>query len=306
MNYLKSSGFFSLFYVFVFFCLTMGTSMFLGNHQVVTIVVYIGLAIYAIGYVFVTGLNPKKTFRIHSLHIGSIFLLILLAFTIRPAAGFISQIGELFFHDVTSSNVIQQSSQSVMLSLFTIGLMPGIVEELVFRGVIYSGMRKARPVKGILLTAFFFGFAHMNFHQFCYAFFIGIIFGLALEATDSIFASMIMHVTFNASSILLTHFLYSSKFLSQALASQTSHTFREKLLALATSFPIAFISLGISLLILIWIAHLNGRLGYMKTWFQKDIRKSLPRERATSISYFAALTICFLYALLTEFLSYLT
>lgn len=306
MRYLKSSGFFSLFYIFLFMCLSIGASIFFSNTQVVTIIVYLGILIYSIGYILLFKLDLKKTLRLHSLQIGSVFLLILLALTIRPAAGFISQIGSLFFQDLTSSSIIQESVQNVALAILTTGIMPGIVEEVVFRGIVYSGMRKARPVKGILLSALFFGLAHMNFQQFCYAFFIGIIFGLVVEATDSIFSSMIMHAVFNTTSIVLSHFLYSSETLSKTLTASATQTFQQKLFALASSFPLAVVSFGVSLLIFIWIAHLNGRLGYLKSWFHKDIRTALPKERATSISYFAALAICFLYAVLTEFVSHLT
>ena len=55
---------------------------------------------------------------------------------------------------------------------------------------------KLIPSKESLLSALFFGIAHMNFQQFSYAFFLGIVFGCLLEATDSIFATITAHMIF--------------------------------------------------------------------------------------------------------------
>lgn len=98
------------------------------------------------------------------------FLIILLAFTIRPVAGFITLIANLFFKDMTTTTMTQKVMQNLSLSILTTAFLPGLVEETIFRGVVYSRVRKANPIKGILLSALFFGIAHMNFQQFCYAF----------------------------------------------------------------------------------------------------------------------------------------
>ena len=50
--------------------------------------------------------------------------------------------------------------QSLGLSVFTTAFLPGLVEEILFRGVLYSRLRKANPIKGILLSALLFGIAH--------------------------------------------------------------------------------------------------------------------------------------------------
>ena len=60
----------------------------------------------------------------------------------------------------------------------------------------------------------------------------------------------------------------------------------------------------LSVLILIAISRLCGRSGYLKTWLNKDIRRSWPNEKAAGISYYAALIISFGYAVLLELVSY--
>ena len=185
-------------------------------------------------------------------------------------------------------------------SFFTTAFLPGLVEEILFRGVLYSRLRKANPIKGILLSALLFGIAHMNFQQFSYAFFLGIVFGCLLEATDSIFATITAHMIFNGSSILLTYAI-SKVSLFGVNNLDTANTVTVS--SIIASIPVALIGLILSIFLLVAIAYLNGRLGYIKTWFQKDIRQTWPKKRVTNISFWAAFIVCFLFSIMMEITS---
>lgn len=302
MKYIRSAGCFSLFYVILYFGLSMSMGFFIKNTYVFTSLFYMILLIGALIYLKVCGDDVKWSLRIRPFHIGSFFLVILLAFTIRPVAGFITLIADLFFKDVTTNIMTQKVLTNLGFSLFTTAFLPGLVEETLFRGVLYSRLRRANPLKGILLSSLFFGIAHMNFQQFCYAFFLGIVFGFLIEATDSLFASMAAHMIFNGSSILLTYVMSkTSIFGANALESAN----KVDVSTIISSIPMALIGLVLSILLLIAIAYLNGRLGYMKTWFYKESRQSWPKEKVTNISFFAALVVCFLFSILMEISTYL-
>ena len=172
MNYIKSAGFFSIFYVILYFGLSIGLRFFITDSDLFTGLFYVILLAATLIYLKICGDDIKTTLRIHPIHIGSFFLIILLAFTIRPVAGFITLIANLFFKDMTTTTMTQKVMQNLSLSILTTAFLPGLVEETIFRGVVYSRVRKANPIKGILLSALFFGIAHMNFQQFCYAFFL--------------------------------------------------------------------------------------------------------------------------------------
>ena len=60
---------------------------------------------------------------------------------------------------------------------------------------------------------------------------------------------------------------------------------------------------ALSIFLLVAIAYLNGRLGYIKTWFQKDIRQTWPKKRVTNISFWAAFIVCFLFSIMMEITS---
>ena len=90
MKYIKSAGCFSLFYVILYFILSTGMGIFITNTYLFTTLFYGILLIAAFLYLKICGDDTKKTLRMHKIHIGSFFLVILLAFTIRPVAGFIT------------------------------------------------------------------------------------------------------------------------------------------------------------------------------------------------------------------------
>ena len=303
MSYFKSSGFFCLFFVFIFWFLNITFSIFISNSQITTILIYFCLAAVSLVYLLLCGMNIVQTLRLHKVNVLSLLLILVLSAVIRPLTGFVSLAGNLLFQDIVSSSITEELSHGLGIMLFSTALLPGIVEELIFRGVIYSGMRKANPIKGILLSSLFFGLAHMNFQQFCYAFVLGIILGVLVEATDSLFASMLLHAVFNGTSLILTYLMTLMPSFSRIASEQTSGSaFQNNLASMTALLPAALISLILSVLLIMAIAHLNGRLGYIKTWFSSRIRSTWPKEKAASLSYFAAVGICIFFAAATELL----
>ena len=112
MKYIKSAGCFSLFYVILYFILSTGMGIFITNTYLFTTLFYGILLIAAFLYLKICGDDTKKTLRMHKIHIGSFFLVILLAFTIRPVAGFITMIANLFFQDVTTNTMTHHIAQN--------------------------------------------------------------------------------------------------------------------------------------------------------------------------------------------------
>ncbi|HJC50287.1 MAG TPA: CPBP family intramembrane metalloprotease [Candidatus Anaerostipes avistercoris] len=305
MAYFKSSGFFCLFFVFIFWFLSITCTMFITNSQISTIAIYLCLAVISIVYLVLCGSNIRQRLRLHKVNLLSLFLILILSAAIRPLTGFVSLLSNMFFRDMVSSSVTSELSYGLGIVLISTALLPGIVEELIFRGIIYSGMRKADPIKGILLSSLFFGLAHMNFQQFCYAFVLGIILGVLLEATDSLYSTMLLHGVFNGTSLVLTYMMTRIPSLSGMTSEETVQVSMSSTLGtLAALLPFAVASLIISVLLIMAIAHLNGRLGYLKTWFSPRIRRTWPKEKAASASYFVAVGICVFFAAATELLMY--
>ncbi len=88
---------------------------------------------------------------------------------------------------------------SVIWLLIGVGIIAPIAEELIFRGFIQKRLLDSFPVwAAIVIQAFFFALIHGNLVQMSYAFVIGIILGLLVYKSNSIYPAIILHVVNNS------------------------------------------------------------------------------------------------------------
>lgn len=93
-----------------------------------------------------------------------------------------------------------------ILTLSYVLLVGPVTEELIFRGAILDRLRLVYPFWiANLLQAALFGLYHMNVIQGIYAFLCGLLLGLVCRTTDTILASILAHITFNATNFLLEY-----------------------------------------------------------------------------------------------------
>ena len=102
--------------------------------------------------------------------------------------------------------------------LLVMAVLPAISEELLFRGILYNTYRKAAPLMGVFLSALFFALLHGNFNQIPYAFFLGLVLALMMEATGSIIIPVIMHFLMNGSNVLISYAMKPVFFKEQVMS----------------------------------------------------------------------------------------
>lgn len=91
------------------------------------------------------------------------------------------------------------------VQLLSVGILVPIVEELIFRGLIYRRLRKmVAALPAIILTALAFGLFHGNIVQGCYGFFAGLALAFVCEQFGTVKASMLLHMIMNITSCLVT------------------------------------------------------------------------------------------------------
>lgn len=153
-------------------------------------------------YLLVTKQSPISTLRIKPLKIKQLLLVIITGFLVVPIATFLGLITNLVFHNNVNDVLGKMSSLPLWAMVLIIALTPAICEELTMRGAVLSGYRKLSIGKAAVITGFLFGVLHLNPPQFLYTFALGIILAYIVDATGSIFASMICHFIFNGINVL--------------------------------------------------------------------------------------------------------
>lgn len=95
----------------------------------------------------------------------------------------------------------------VVVEIVGSGILTPVLEEIVFRGILYGKLRKIASIPvAILISSLMFAIIHFNLVQFVYAFFSGIILSIFLELTGDIKGAILGHMVANIFAILRTEF----------------------------------------------------------------------------------------------------
>lgn len=104
-------------------------------------------------------------------------------------------------------------SGNLFVQIMASAIAAPIVEELLFRGLIFKRLRNVTPaVWAMVISGLIFGIIHGNLVQFVYAFPIGVILAFIYEIFKTIWAPVIFHVSANFISVMLTNFLPGVEF----------------------------------------------------------------------------------------------
>lgn len=99
------------------------------------------------------------------------------------------------------------SFSTLFYALFAVSLVPGVVEELVFRGYLQKSLERQYSAKfSIIFVAFIFAMTHASLEVFVSLFAAGLLLGTFAFKTGSIYPSMMIHILLNASSIIIMQF----------------------------------------------------------------------------------------------------
>ena len=109
---------------------------------------------------------------------------------------------------------LYSSQNNIITTLIATGIIGPIVEELMFRGIIYNELKlKVAPMKAILLTTFFFAIIHLNVLQIIYTFAVGFLFIFFYEKYKDIKAAIIFHMSLNITTTLFLPLLIKNIFI---------------------------------------------------------------------------------------------
>ena len=210
----------------------------------------------------------KKTIRFKAINLKTGALLIILTYSLMPIMTFINMLSMTVVKNKISETITNVvSKESILLSIFCVAIIPAFVEELLCRGIIYNTYAEVSIKKAVVYSGLMFGCLHCNFNQFAYAFFMGVVFALVVEATDSTISTIMMHFIINANSLVLSYITIQTG--AKVSYDDVSYSFVQVL----SWGKFALIALVPSILIYVWIAKINGRYEIIKNSFSFLKRK---------------------------------
>ncbi|MEP7323127.1 MAG: type II CAAX endopeptidase family protein [Saprospiraceae bacterium] len=160
--------------------------------------------------------------------------------------------------EILKKVLVMNTIGALLMNILVIGIIPGIGEELVFRGIIQKEFQAyvKNPYIAILISSIIFSALHLQFEGFLPRVVLGMILGLIYYWTGNLWVNIVVHAFNNGLQVLLTYF-------NPAMADQD----------LESSVPVKWYAIIISLVFTI-------ALGY---WFVQQHRHLSVQEDTASL-----------------------
>lgn len=238
----------------------------------------------------------KDALSIRKMKWSTVFGVIAFTMASSPLVTLVNLVSQLFVDNTVSANSEQFLSLHPLLLIFFVGILAPVCEEVVFRGAIFGGMKKEGNVfKAILASGLLFGLLHMNINQASYAFVIGILLAFLVEATGSIFSSILFHVLVNSTNavmMIISDSVVSDEMMANADEIVTTATL---LNMICVYLVLAVIGTTIAICLLVWMSKNEGRQPILiKAWEDRKVKSG----KVISVPFIIGVVISILFMLL--------
>lgn len=95
------------------------------------------------------------------------------------------------------------TGREYLMAVLAIGLVPAVIEEFLFRGLILRGYEKYGARKAIVITGILFGALHLQLMSIPSIILLGIVISYVVYRTDSIFAGVLYHFLHNTTTVTI-------------------------------------------------------------------------------------------------------
>lgn len=238
----------------------------------------------------------KDVLSIRKMKWSTFFGVIGFTMAASPLITLVNLVSQLFVENTVAASSEQFLSLHPLLLVFFVGVLAPVCEEVVFRGAIFGGMKKEGNVfKAVLASGLLFGLLHMNINQASYAFVIGILLGFLVEATGSIFSSIMFHVLINASNAIMM--IFSGSVVSDEVMENADAMVTTELLLnmICVYLFMAVIGTTIAICLLVWMSKNEGRQPLLvKAWEDRKVKGG----KVISVPFIIGVVISILFMLL--------
>ncbi len=107
-----------------------------------------------------------------------------------------------------SEDIVISNVWIYILYTITICVIPAICEEILFRGLMFTGLKKISTAVGVFGSAFIFMIIHGSPDQTVHQFLLGIVLALAFMITNNLWVSIIIHFFNNFIAVTLAFISY--------------------------------------------------------------------------------------------------
>ncbi len=126
------------------------------------------------------------------------------------ASGFGSHMSSNPIISEVVSSVKNMNVFAILAFTLTLGVIPALLEELLFRGFVYISLRKyLGAFLGVVLSAGLFSIVHMDQGSMLQLFSLGFVFAYSVEKNQSLIPSMVAHCLWNLTAFTMLLMMYA-------------------------------------------------------------------------------------------------
>jgi len=174
-------------------------------YSIIMTVAFVGLP--PLLYMLLRRMNVPKVVRIHRLGIGEFFLVVGMAVFGYGVINVLTLIWVLFLSQIGPPRVPQlppiQTGREFLLAVVSVCVVPALVEEFMFRGLILRGYERLGRALSVILTGVLFGILHMSLATIPSIILLGIMITYTVHRTNSLWAGVTYHFVHNFISVSL-------------------------------------------------------------------------------------------------------
>ncbi len=241
-------------------------------------------------YLIVTKEKPEKLIQHEPMHPINYLFIIILAYLSMPLMSILNIFSTQVSENYVSDMLMNMMRNPFAYNLVIVAILPCLVEEFVFRGILFHSYREKGILKAAFVSGLLFGLLHLNLNQFSYGFVLGVIFALLVEATGTIWSSILFHFIVNTHSLILsTIFAYSPLFQNieqELVGEQEADMLTEAILessgywivSVAITILMAAGTTALGVMLYKYLAKRCGRWEHIKQVLKGQDKKSLLEE----------------------------
>lgn len=209
-------------------------------------------------YLFIAKkISFANAFGFKKIKVSTAFAVIGFGLLIMPLGTLMNTISMLVVDNVFVKSTDVMLAMNPVVLFVIMAIYGPLCEELAFRGVILKSLDfEQSGWKAIVVSGLVFGLMHMNLNQFMYAFVLGMAFAMIVEATGSIWPSIICHMLFNGlnvAMVLVINKLMPGYYESEAVVNAMSKS--ALLQSLGIYLNVAAVTTTMAMFLLKWIAE---------------------------------------------------
>lgn len=169
----------------------------------------VGIFLVSLIYCKISGISISETIVMKKTKPAQLFPLLLFGFSGTFLANYIATLFNIIltpFKLTTdlSNEYGKLNPMEFLLFAVSVSVIPALVEEFAFRGIVMGKLRKYGDSFAVFFSAILFGMMHGNIAQIPFAFIVGLILGFTTVKTNSLLPAIIIHFFNNFLSVLFT------------------------------------------------------------------------------------------------------